>query len=122
MNDVLSNFALVHGPWDDTWCWARAILELWRSGQDCAVAGFPRDRGAGTQKDEMAFDGAITSLSRATVVAHSAADLVAPFVARRHASGELVLFDAVMHLSVCSGLTRRKTPKSTQHLEFVAQA
>jgi hypothetical protein len=55
MNDVLSNFALVHGPWDDTWCWARAILELWRSGQDYAVAGLPRDRGAGTQKHEMAL-------------------------------------------------------------------
>jgi hypothetical protein len=116
---VLSNFALVHGLWDDTWCWARAILKLWRSGQDCAVAGLSRDRGAGTQKHEMAFDQAATSPSHTTVMAHSAPDLVAPFVARRHASGELVLVAAVMHLPVCSRLTQRKTPKSTQHLELL---
>jgi hypothetical protein len=97
----------------------RVILDVWRSGHDSAVAGLPSDRGAGTQKYEMAVDRATSSLSHATLVAHSAPDLVAPFVVRRHASRELVLVAVLLHLPFCSRLAHRRTPKSAQHLELL---
>jgi pimeloyl-ACP methyl ester carboxylesterase len=118
----LTNFVLVHGAWHDTWCWARVIPELRRRGHEATAVALPKDRGAGTQAYATAIDRAISSPADTTLVAHSAAGLVAPTVAGRRRVNELVLVAALMHVPGYSWQVQREALMSAQHSEFFKQA
>jgi pimeloyl-ACP methyl ester carboxylesterase len=115
----MTEFVLVHGAWHDTWCWERVIPELRRRGHGATAVALPKERGARTQAYEMAIDRAISSPADTTLVAHSAAGLVAPIVAGRRRVSELVLVAALMQVPGCSWMAQREAQKSAQHTEFL---